>query len=78
MAKIGDVIKLPQELEAGRWYAVGIANIEDVIEWGGAMLLKYEGDDCWSDESGEVEFIYDPLIQQRIPVSDADAFMVIS
>lgn len=70
----GAIVKDPAELVPGRWYAVGIAGIDDEIDWGGAQLLRYDGEDCWSDEEGPVELVWDPLIQQHIPVSDADAF----
>lgn len=66
----------PAELVPGRWYAIGVANVEDKIEWAGAPLLKYEGAAGWFDEKGEqVEFVWDPLIEDDIAVSSADAFM---
>lgn len=70
----GDIVKDPAQLEPGRWYAIGVENEEDQVDWYGAELMLYLGDGEWMDEHGPRETVWDPLIQQSIPVSDADAF----
>ena len=63
------------ELEPG-WYAVGVKDIEDEINWQCAPLYKYLGDECWVDECGEVvEDTWDSVIQMRININSADAYM---
>jgi hypothetical protein len=69
------IVKNPWELEAGKWYAIGVEDELDNIQWSSAPLLKFVGDDTWVDESNEiVEFVWDAVIQDDIKVSDADAF----
>ncbi len=64
-----------KDLTAGKWYAVGFKHcLCDNIDWSSAMLYRYDGEGCWSDELGEVELTLDPVLQFEVPVSDADAF----
>ena len=65
-----------KDLTAGKWYAVGFKYcLSDNIDWASAMLYKYEGDGCWSDDDGEeVTLTLDPVLQFKVPVGDADAF----
>jgi hypothetical protein len=63
-----------KDLTPGKWYALGISNEEGVIEWGGARLARYDGDGCWSDEDGEIERIWDPLLQTYIAPGAAEEF----
>ncbi len=65
-----------KELTAGKWYAIGFRHLHtDAIDWNGAMIFKYEGEGCWSDDDGEeVELTLDPDLQCKVPVGDADAF----
>lgn len=65
-----------QSLTAGKWYAVGFKHAcTDAIDWSGAMLFKYEGEGCWSDDDGEeVTLTLDPVLGFKVPVRDADAF----
>jgi hypothetical protein len=62
------------QLTPGKWYALGLGNAEGLIEWGGARFARYEGDGCWSDEDGEIERIWDPLLQAWIEPGAADQF----
>lgn len=68
------IVKDPAQLIPGRWYAIGVENEFDEIEWGGAEIMLYLGEGQWMDEHGPRETVWDPLIQQKIRVSDADAF----
>ncbi len=70
----GRILTSEAELTPGKWYAIGIAGLDGQIDWGGAQLLKYLGESCWADEEGEVEFVWDAVIQQDVEVGSADAF----
>ncbi len=70
----GKIFTEEEQLTPGKWYAIGIKGIDDTIDWFGARLLRYDGESCWSDEEGEVEFVWDPVIQDHCVVGSADAF----
>jgi len=76
------VITDPAKLEAGKWYACGFQTFDTdapgvVIDWGGAAIYRYDGEGCWSDESGEeVTSLFDPFLQARVAMHAADAYMV--
>ena len=73
--RIYPILTDEKDLTVGRWYAIGFKNVDGVIEWGGAMLYRYDGDGCWSDDDGEpVEATLDVLAQCKVPVSAADSF----
>ena len=65
-------LKHKPEFVEGKWYAVGWKMDDGQIRWD--QIIKYEGDDCWSDEDGEVESLYDPILQTRVAVDAADAY----
>ena len=56
----------------GKWYAVGWKMDDGSTRWD--QIIKYEGDGCFSDEDGEVESLYDPILQMRVAVDAADAY----
>ena len=64
---------LPQFIE-GKWYAVGWKMDDGSTQWD--QIIKYEGDGCFSDDGGEVESLYDPVLQMRVAVNAADAYAV--
>lgn len=76
-AQTGSIITDTKNLTAGRWYAIGIKNLSEKIEWGCAPLGKYLGDGCWSDDEGEpLETTWDVTLQVQISINDADAYML--
>jgi hypothetical protein len=64
------------ELTPGKWYALGIRDLDGAIDWGGARLLRYDGEGCWSDEDGEVERLWDPFCAAWVAPAAADEFVV--
>jgi hypothetical protein len=70
----GAIFNAEEQLTPGKWYALGIENLEGRIEWGGARLARYDGEGCWSDEDGEVAEIWDAMLQAWIPPGAADQF----
>ena len=70
------ILRNEKDLTAGKWYAVGFKYcLSDNIDWASAMLYRYDGEGCWSDDDGEdVTLTLDPVLGFRVPVRDADAF----
>lgn len=65
------------KLIAGKWYAIGIANLDGDINWGGAPLFRYEGEGCWASEEGEpVETVWDVAFQTEVGINSADAYQL--
>src|SRR5215208_5272987 len=52
-ADMTNQITNPDDLEVGRWYAIGFANEDNVIEWWKAPLCRYEGNGEWTAEDNE-------------------------
>lgn len=71
---MAQIVTEEKDLIPGRWYAIGFKPLDGEIEWGGCMLYRYEGEGEWSDENGPVDDTWDPVLQYRVHVSDADAF----
>lgn len=72
-----NVITNPQDLTAGKWYALGVENDDGAINWAGAMLARYDGDGCWSDENDEpVDGLFDPVLQCMVGMGSADGYVV--
>lgn len=70
------IITNKSELVAGKWYAIGIEDLDGNIDWGGAPIYRYEGNDEWTNDSGsDVEYTLCVWTQVEIHISDADAFM---
>lgn len=41
----GRILTEEAQLTPGKWYAIGIAGLDGQIDWGGAPLLKYQGEE---------------------------------
>lgn len=61
----------PQFLE-GKWYAVGWQMDDGSTSWD--QIVRYDGEGCWSDENGEIESLYDPILQTRVAMDAADVY----
>lgn len=71
-----NIITDSKELVEGKWYAIGLKDLHGEIDWGGAPIYRYEGNDEWTNDSGsDVEYTLDVWTQVSIHISDADAFM---
>ncbi|MDE2104343.1 MAG: hypothetical protein KGL39_44305 [Patescibacteria group bacterium] len=60
--------------ETGRWYCVGWTRDDGSISWN--EFIRYDGDGCFSDESGDpVEYLRDPnLDMMRVAPTAADHY----
>lgn len=57
------------------WYAVGIKDINDEINWQAAPLYEYIGDGEWQDECGDsVLWVWDSVLQCNVGINSADAY----
>jgi hypothetical protein len=71
-----NIITNSSELQPGMWYAIGIKDLDDNIDWGWAPIYRYEGNDEWTNDSGsDIEYTLCVHTQCHIHISDADAFM---
>lgn len=62
-------------LVAGKWYAIGFTGETREIDWGSAMIYRYDGDGCWSDDEGEVvHAFWDPFLQMLVSTDAACAY----
>lgn len=63
-------------LIAGAWYAIGIKNLDDAIEWGCMPIHKYEGEGYWTNDDGEqVETTWDATLQMSVGINSADGYL---
>jgi hypothetical protein len=69
------VITDANELAPG-WYCIGFEGESGEIDWVGAPIYHYIGDDQWEDDDGsDVESFFDPLLQLRVATDAADAYL---
>jgi hypothetical protein len=70
------IVTDPKELQPGKWYALGFGNESATdIDWNNAMIYRYDGDGCWSNDDGEpVESTLDPFLQMRVGMDSAEAY----
>jgi hypothetical protein len=58
----------------GAWYCVGFEDFTGEMRYG--ELIRYDGDGCFSDDSGEpIDSLYDPLIQMYVAMDSADEYV---
>lgn len=71
-----EIITNPDLLVAGQWYALGFGKESaSDIDWGGAMIYRYDGEGCWSNDKGEpVESTLDPFLQLQVGMDSAEAY----
>jgi hypothetical protein len=77
-ADMTNQITNPDDLEVGRWYAIGFANEDNIIEWWKAPLCRYEGNGEWTAEDNEdyTDPIFDSGSEVNVGINQADAFML--
>ena len=69
------VITDATKLKTGAWYACGLRNLENAVEWGCAQIYQYVGDRCWLDDDGEpVDRLWDAELQLYVDINGADEY----
>ena len=62
-----------ERLTAGRWYALAFEDFDGELHFG--EVLRYDGDGCWSDESGQpVHRVHDPIMESLVDVHLVEAY----
>lgn len=66
----------PKLLVPGVWYCCVIADDDGGLDFGGAILARFDGEGCWTDWDGEPrDRLWDPSLQMEVSMEAADGYL---